>query len=110
MPNLSKLDSENLPENIPKFGQWISKKSWSHWQQFLEHDLETMTTVSQCTTNSGWYLDVLRAASVRQAHTRAEEMHGESDGTALEEMLNEEQVTPMVCVATIATYAEKLHS
>ena len=51
------------------------------------------------TTNSGWYLDVLRAASVRRAHTRAE---GESDGTALEEMPNEEQVTPMVCVATIA--------
>lgn len=99
MANLSKLDSENLPENIPKFRQWISKKSWSHWQQFLEHDLETMTTVSQYTTNSGWYLDVLKAASVRRSHASVEVLHDECDGTALEEMLNEEQVTPMVCVA-----------
>ena len=89
----------NLPEIIPKFRQWISKKSWDCWQQFLEHDIEIMTTVSQCTANSGWYLDVLKAASVRRSHKSVEEMCGESDGIALEEMLNEEQVTPLVCVA-----------
>ena len=90
------MDSENLPENIPKFRQWISEKSWSHWQQFLEHNLETMTTVSQHTTNVEWYLDVLKAASARRVHATADERHGESNGTALEEMLNEELLTPMV--------------
>ena len=91
----------NLPENIPKFKQWISDKSWSQWQQFLENDLDTMTTVSQCNTNSGWYLDVLKAASIRRAHTRGEEVHSESDGMVLEEMLFEEQLTTTVCVLCI---------
>jgi len=86
----------NLPDNIPKFRQWISKKSWDCWRQVLEHDIEIMTTVSPCAADSGWYLDVLKAASVRRSHKRVEEMWGECDGTALEEMLNEEQVTPLV--------------
>ena len=102
MPNLSKLDQENLSENIPKFKQWISEESWGHWQQFLEHDLKIMTTVTPSYTNSGWHLDVLKAASARQV--RADKGYsGSNNGTALEEMLSEEQLPTMVCV--LASYS-----
>ena len=109
MPNLSKLDSANLPENIPKFRQWISEESWSNWQQFLEHDLKAMTTVSESTVNSGWCLDVLKAASLRQVSERVEEGNVEPNGTVLEEMLNEEQLTTMVCVYTQIRTVKRLH-
>ena len=68
-----------------------------------------MTTVSSCAADSGWYLDVLKDAFARGSHKRVEEMFGESDGTALEEMLNEEQVTPLVCVA-IKNKQQKLYT
>ena len=68
-------------------------ESWSHWEQFLSYDLQEMTKVSQC-DSSGWPLDVLKAAST--CRIRVETPHGECDGTALEELLSEEQLPTLV--------------
>jgi len=62
--------------------------SWSHWEQFLEHDLEKLGTIPDC--NTGCPLLVLQTAShYRVQASESADNEGTADGQALEEILNE---------------------
>jgi len=95
-PKLAKLDPDNLSVCIPKYKNWISEESWSHWQNFLDHDIIALTTVSQPHTDAEWYLDVLKAASSCETEQTDTGTSSALEGVALEEMLSEEQITTVV--------------
>ena len=67
-PSFLKVEPSRLLESIPKFKSWVSTAAWSHWEQFLDKDLDQFCGVPN--SNSGWPLLVLQKASQRIAGLR----------------------------------------